>query len=236
MISGTGAGDPRLVAVAARGRPPVTPPAPIRALEAAMAPDQGSVTLWICALRAGDPHAARELWRRYFEALVRLARARLRARVVAEEDVALSAFDSFYAGVARGRFPDIADRDDLWRLLITMTTRKAANQHRRDSRQKRGGGRVVLESALAAGPESEADDLGQVIGPEPSPEFAAQVAEECGRRLGGLPDEALRTVATMKMEGYTNEEIADRLGCGERTITRKLAVIRKAWIAEEEAR
>ena len=193
----------------------------------------GSVTLWLGALRAGDEAAARELWRRYFEALVRLARARLRARVFAdEEDVALSAFDSFYAGMARGRFPDIADRDDLWRLLVTMTARKASNQARRESRQKRGGGRVVRESALAAGPESEAEDLGQVIGPEPSPEFAAQVAEECGRRLNGLPDESLRSVALMKMEGYTNDEIADRLGCDPRTVTRKLKVIRKAWLAE----
>jgi DNA-directed RNA polymerase specialized sigma24 family protein len=181
-----------------------------------MAPDGGSVPLGIGALRAGDPPPARQLWRRDFAAPNRLACARLRARAVAdEEDVALSAFDSFYTGVARGRFPDIADRDDLWR------------------RQERGGGRVVRESALAAGAESEADDLAQVIGPGSSPEFAAQVAEECRRRLAGRPDEAPRTVATMKMEGDTNEEIADRLGCGGRTITRKLAVIRKAWLAEE---
>jgi DNA-directed RNA polymerase specialized sigma24 family protein len=198
-----------------------------------MAPDDGSVTLWIGALRAGDEDAARQLWRRYFEALVRLARARLRARAVAdEEDVALSAFDSFYAGMAHGRFPDIADRDDLWRLLVTMTARKAANQARRESRQKRGGGRVVPESDLAAGQGSEAGAIGQLVGPEPTPEFAAQVAEECGRRLDGLPDESLRTVALMKMEGYTNDEIADRLGCDTRTVTRKLNIIRKAWLAE----
>jgi DNA-directed RNA polymerase specialized sigma24 family protein len=113
-----------------------------------------------------------------------------------------------------------------------MTARKATDPLRRESRQERGGGLAGRESALAAGPEAEAEDLAQVIGPEPSPEFAAQVAEEC-RRLGDLPDESLRTVALMKMEGYTNDEIAERLGCGERTITRKLAVIRKAWLAEE---
>jgi len=198
-----------------------------------MAPDEGSVTLWIGALRAGDEEAARQLWSRYYEALVRLARARLRARAVAdEEDVALSAFGSFCAGVARGRFPDIADRYDLWRLLVTMTARKAVNQHRRESRQKRGAGRVVLQSALVAGQESEADAMRQVIGTEPSPEFAAMVAEECGRRLDGLPDDSLRLVALLKMEGYANDEIAERLGCGPRTVTRKLKVIRKAWVVE----
>jgi DNA-directed RNA polymerase specialized sigma24 family protein len=179
-----------------------------------MAPDEGSVTLWLGALRAGDPLAAHALWRRHFEALVRLARARLRARVVAAaEDVAPRAFDSSDAGVARGRFPDIADRDDLWRLLVTLTARTATSQLHRESRPERGGGRVLLESALAAGPESE--------------------AEECRRRLAGRPDEAPRTVARMKLEGYTDDEVADRLGCGGRTITRELAVIRKAWLAEE---
>ena len=54
--------------------------------------DRGSVTLWIDALRCGDEEAARQLWRRYFESLVRLARPRLRseARGAAdEEDVAV---------------------------------------------------------------------------------------------------------------------------------------------------
>jgi RNA polymerase sigma factor (sigma-70 family) len=198
-----------------------------------MALNEGSVTLWIGALRTGDEEAARQLWSRYYEALVRLARARLRARAVAdEEDVALSAFDSFCAGLARGRFPDITDRYDLWRLLVTMTARKVVNQHRRESRQKRGAGRVVLESALVAGQMSEVDALQQVIGTDPSPEFAAMVAEECARRLDGLPDDSLRLVALLKMEGYTNDEIADRLGCGPRTVTRKLNVIRQAWVVE----
>jgi hypothetical protein len=91
------------------------------------AEDRGSVTRWIDALRAGVDEAAGQLWRRYFESLVRLARSKLRAQAKAaadEEDVALSAFDSFYAGMARGRYPDLADRDDLWRLLVTIAARK----------------------------------------------------------------------------------------------------------------
>src|SRR5262249_5839209 len=93
--------------------------------------DQGSVTRWLDPAKAGDGTAARELWHRYFETLVRLARARLRATartVEDEEDVALSAFDSFLAGAARGRFPRLEDRRDLWRILVTITSRKAADQ------------------------------------------------------------------------------------------------------------
>jgi DNA-directed RNA polymerase specialized sigma24 family protein len=191
--------------------------------------DRGSVTIWIDALRTGDQEAARELWRRYFKSLVRLARSRLRSTMSAmadEEDAALSAFDSFYTGMARGRFPDLADRDDLWRLLVTITARKALNQRRRESRQKRGGGHAS-PPAVGAGPE--ADDLAEVVGSEPTPEFAAMVAEECARRLDALPDASLRQVAILKMEGYGNEEIAGRLGCGLRTVARRLKVIRRAW-------
>jgi DNA-directed RNA polymerase specialized sigma24 family protein len=196
------------------------------------AEDRGSVTHWIDALRAGDAEAARQLWRRYFEELVRLVRSRLRSTaggMADEEDAVLSAFDSLYAGMAQGRFPDLADRDDLWRLLVTIAARKALNQRRRESRQKRGRGHVLQASALATGPGPEADELAQVVGPEPTPEFAAMVAEECARRLDGLPDASLRQVAVLKMEGYRNEEIAARLGCGLRTVARRLEVIRLAW-------
>jgi DNA-directed RNA polymerase specialized sigma24 family protein len=198
--------------------------------------DPGSVTIWIDALRAGDADAAHQLWGRYFESLVHLARSRLRraARGAAdEEDVALSAFDSFYHGMARGRFPDLADRDDLWRLLVTIAARKASNQNRWESRQKRGGGRVIHESALAVDTDPDLAGLAGVVGAGPDPEFAALLADECGRRLRDLPDESLRTVAVLKMEGYRNEEIADRLGCSLRTVSRKLEVIRKAWTDEE---
>jgi DNA-directed RNA polymerase specialized sigma24 family protein len=205
-------------------------------MEGAMeAEDRGSVTIWIDALRAGDEDAANQLWRRYFESLVRLARSRLQSGAKGaadEEDVALSAFESFYVGMARGRFPDLADRDDLWRLLVTIAARKASDQVRWESRQKRGGGRVLRESDLVAGTDSEMEGLALVVGAEPSPEFAALLADECHRRLRGLPDDSLRSVAVLKMEGYRNEEIADRLGCGVRTVARKLELIRKAWTDE----
>jgi DNA-directed RNA polymerase specialized sigma24 family protein len=70
------------------------------------------------------------------------------------------------------------------------------------------------------------------MGPEPTPEFAALVAEECQRRLDSLGDAELRSVALWKMEGYTNDEIAERLGCVPRTVERKLRVIRGLWDQE----
>ena len=190
-----------------------------------MAPDQ-SVTHWLNLRQSeGDAAAAQRLWERYFHRLVGLARTKLQGqprRAADEEDVALSAFDSFCRGAEAGRFPRLADRDDLWRLLVVITARKALHLARDERRQKRGGEALSPPRALE-----------QVVGQEPTPEFAAQVADECRRLLDSLGDEGLRSLAVWKMEGYTNDEIADRLGCASRTVERKLRLIRLSW--EKEA-
>jgi DNA-directed RNA polymerase specialized sigma24 family protein len=196
-----------------------------------------SVTQWVSDLKTGaQSEAARLLWQRYFDRLARLAQARLRtvAQGAADgEDVALSVLDSFFKGAADGRFPRVADRDDLWRLLVTITARKAHNQRRDEGRQKRGGGRVVGEGAFAAAGPAGDDFLAQVVGHEPTPEFAAMVTDEYRRLFGCLTDESLRVVALLRLEGYSTEEIARSLDCGLRTVERKLEVIRKRWLAEE---
>jgi DNA-directed RNA polymerase specialized sigma24 family protein len=189
-----------------------------------------SVTRWLESLKHGDQDAAEKLWRYYFEDLVRLARARLRGapRAVAdEEDAALSAFDSFRRGVARGRYPRLDDRDDLWRLLVVITERKALDQAQRERRRKRGGGKVLAIAAADGGGPG-----GAVACPRPTPEFAAMVADECGHLLGRLRDDGLRQVARLKMEGHTSEEVADRLGCSLRSVARKLELIRRTWLGE----
>src|SRR5262245_3083246 len=127
--------------------------------------DGGSVTHWIGQLQAGNPSAAQQLWERYFHRLIGLARQRLRdatRRAADEEDVALSAFDSFCRNAEQGKFPRLADRDSLWRLLVVLTARKAAHLLRDERRQKRGG------NAVAVG-------LEEVLSREPSPAFAAEV-------------------------------------------------------------
>jgi RNA polymerase sigma factor (sigma-70 family) len=202
----------------------------------AMSGDGGSVTRWIGDLKAGDDPgaAAARLWHRYFPELVRLARARLGSSPRAasdEEDVALSAFHSLCEGAAHGRFARLDDRDDLWRLLATITARKALNQARHQRRRKRGGGRGRDEAALL-GPDASSGGMDQVAGPGPTAEFAAMMGEECRRLLDALGDEVTRQVVLMRMEGYSGEEIADRLGCNRRTVTRKLELIRRKWRGE----
>jgi DNA-directed RNA polymerase specialized sigma24 family protein len=190
-----------------------------------------SVTCWLEQLKAGEQDAAQPLWERYFARLVEQAERRLRgaARAVADgEDVALSAFQSFCRAARQGRYPRLADRDDLWRLLVVITERKALTQVRDQRRLKRGGGKVLDEAALA-GPAGDAAGLAGVAGGEPTPAFTALVAEQCGLLLERLGDERLRELALAKMEGYTNEEIAARFDMALRTVERKLGLIRRVW-------
>jgi DNA-directed RNA polymerase specialized sigma24 family protein len=188
-------------------------------------PSAGDVTRWLQQLKAGDRDAARPLWERYFRRLVTLARDRLRALPRAardEEDVALSAFDSFCRNAERGRFPRLDDRDDLWSLLVTIATRKPSNLARHEGRERRDWRRTAPLDAEAGGP----------AGAEPDPALAAELAEESGRLLGLLPDERLRALAVRKLEGYTNEEIAGLVGCSRATVERRLALIRRHWEKE----
>lgn len=140
--------------------------------------------------------------------------------------MALDAFDSFCRRAERGQFPRLSDRDDLWQLLVVITVRKAANLAHHEGRKSRGAGRVLSLSDLAG------RGLEPLLSAEPTPELAAQMADECRRLLGLLGDDTLRSVALWKLEGHTNAEIAAKLGCIEQTVERKLRAIRRLWAQE----
>ncbi len=204
----------------------------------------GSITRWLGDLKEGDQAAAQPLWERYFSRLVVVARGKLKRmrRTTAdedEEDAALSAFNSFCAGAAQGKFPKLADRADLWRLLVVITARKAMAQANRQGRKKRGSGRLIDEAMLFGkdfdGGEGSLAGLERIAAAGPTPEFAAMMAEECQRLLDALGDDDLRQVAISRMEGYNNDEIADQLGCARRTVARRLDLIRQTWLAAQEA-
>jgi RNA polymerase sigma factor (sigma-70 family) len=195
--------------------------------------EDDEINNWIRQLANGDEAAVQHIWNQYFDRLVRLARRKLldgSRRVVDEEDVALSAFNSFCKGAAAGRYPQLRDHSDLWKLLVTITARRAARQLRSAGRQKRGSGKIRGESVfLDRHQDDKKAGIGEVLGATPTPEMAALAAEECERLLQRLSDPSLRDVALLKLEGFTNEEIAERLECAPRTIERKLNKIREDW-------
>ncbi len=194
----------------------------------------GSVTRLIRDLRSTDPAvrelAARLIWQRYFHGLLELARSNLHKRIrrrTDEEDIAQSMFKSFCLRQQKGEF-DLAGRDELWRLLVTITLRKARNAATAHRRRKRDIGR---EQVTAPGGDSGAVQgvLDEMDAAAPTPAEAMVLNEALERRLAALADPGLRQISLWRLEGYTNHEIADRLECTERSVERKLSRIRSLW-------
>lgn len=206
---------------------------------AADAEADGSITQLIPALRGGDSLADQKVWERYFEQLVREVRRRLapaHRRAADEEDVALGAFQTLFAGLEAGRFPQLADREDLWKLLVTLARRRALKHVERELAQKRGGGSVRGESAFGPGDASAsgagiggvADDAGGLRTPEPSAEEVAALIDLQEHLFAQLPD-GLREIARLKLEGFSNVEIGRRIGKSEALVRMRLQRIQKLW-------
>jgi DNA-directed RNA polymerase specialized sigma24 family protein len=189
-----------------------------------------SVTTWLQLLQAGDAAAAEPLWQRYYSQLVELARRHLAhhaRRAADEEDVALGAFAEFCAGVAAGRFPRLSNRQDLWRLLLAITVRRASNLGRHETRQRRDSRRTVASADLF---DLAGADLDCLAGAAPDPALAAAVGDQLRHLLAALPGQDLRNVAEDLLAGYTTAEIAQRRGCGLRTVERRFQRIRQVWL------
>ena len=188
--------------------------------------DETPITSWLAQLKAGNMKAVQPLWERYYGDLVSVARRYLpHAGDLDSHLIAASAFDSFYLAAAAGRFPKLDDRSQLWRLLITITERKAYDAIEKHNTQRRGGNRKNLGAKA----------LNPIVSPEPTPEFVLMMVEELEKLLNLLDDDKLRNIAVWKMEGHTNQEIADRLNCALRTVASKLDVIRAIFSRRERA-
>jgi DNA-directed RNA polymerase specialized sigma24 family protein len=193
----------------------------------------GSITRWIIQLKGGDGAAATPLWQRYGRRLIGLARARLQGhprRAADEEDVALSAFESFCHGVAQGGFPRLSDRDGLWQLLVRITIHKAIDLILHEERRKPRHGAVHGENSTFPRPVSspEIEGFAQVEGDELPAELVAEMYDECRRLLRMLTSEEQKIVQR-KVEGHTHAEIATELNYAVCTVERKVALIRKRW-------
>ncbi|MEL6107870.1 MAG: sigma-70 family RNA polymerase sigma factor [Planctomycetota bacterium] len=193
--------------------------------------DSHSVTLWIDRLKEGQADAASELWERYFNRLVSLARNRLgnaERRVVDEEDIATTVFYALCDGAKNGRFENLKDRHDLWVLLIAITSNKAVDQIRRQTSKKRGRGLVRGDSVLGARGDSSQDFV-EIICDEPSPELLASMDEQFQSLLALLRDDLQRSIVLLRLAGHSNREIAEKVNISLRSVERKVEVIRDTW-------
>lgn len=182
---------------------------------------EGPITEWIRGAEDCDPQSEEALWNHYFGRVVRLARSRMyaiQASVYDEEDAAVSALNSLFRGIRGNRYPELHGRHNLWRLLLLITHRKLNAQRRREAVRIRQGSQGDADVAIS-----------ELVAKEPTPELVAEMMDETERLLSALPDDRMRRIAVMKMDGMTTSEIAEALGATSRTIRRKLERVRDQW-------
>jgi DNA-directed RNA polymerase specialized sigma24 family protein len=192
-----------------------------------------SISEWLGRLKAGEADAAQKLWERYSGELLRHAKQRLKKvpnGIADEEDVALSVFGSMCRGATEGRLDQITTRDELWWLLLSISQQKVVNHIRRETAEKRyyrqgAPGLKCGAVALATGPFS----LGDLVGSTPTPDFLVALEEQYKLLLGMLRNDKLRQIAILRIEGYTEAELAQKMSLGLRAIERKLQLIRNKW-------
>jgi RNA polymerase sigma factor (sigma-70 family) len=182
-----------------------------------------TVLLWLDELKQGNREPVRMMLERYLHRLVAIAEKRFnRLPHLAGygEDVALSALKSLCLGVEKGKFQKLRGSDDLLRLLCVMTTRKSIDLQRKKWADANVADEVVIMDVLSR---------------EPSPDEANAMIDGVNALLKNLGDDELKQIAEWKVAGWTNQEIAKKIGCVERSVERKLQRIRLLWEAEWNA-
>ena len=191
-----------------------------------MAESDGSITAWFHALTDGDEAAAAGLWDRFVQRLVRLAKSELPGDpCYDEEDLAISVFGWVCQARRDGRYEDIADRDGLWRLLVRVAQHKMIDRSRRANAQRRSLAKTVRSTG-------DYDVTSDLTTSTLEPGWEVMLQEQCRHLLGILDDSELENLTLLRLDGYTVGEIAVRLGVSERTVKRRMAMIRKRWEME----
>jgi RNA polymerase sigma-70 factor (ECF subfamily) len=176
--------------------------------------------------QAGDGDATEELFNRYVDRLIRLARQRLApklARRIDPEDVVQSAYRSFFDAAGRGRFV-LEQAGDLWRLLAGITLNKLHRQVERNTAKKRDVSKecgLAEEGSLLVGPV--------VLSREPSPHDVVALADEIELLMREL-DPRHREMFQLRLQGYLIEEIAAQTKRTQRTVLRTLEGIKQTLV------
>ena len=194
---------------------------------------QEPVSLWIEQLASADQDAAGRLWAHFCQRLMVFARNRMSPstrRIYDEEDAAVSAFRSLCRGIEAQRFPEVGDRGNLWALLVVITSRKIVNRFRYEHQQRRNANQTLTESMLQPSDAPNVSLLQSLPSHEPTPAFAAEVADMSEYLMAQLPESDLKQLVRLKLEGHTNEDVADLMKITRRTVQRKLERIRRIWL------
>jgi DNA-directed RNA polymerase specialized sigma24 family protein len=176
-----------------------------------------------------------ELWKQYYVRLKKAVASRvtaIRRPVANDSEIALSAFQSFVERARAGQFPDLADEDEMWRLLRTIAIRKANDLRKHLRAKKRGGDRTIFGQA-----DLECDDqrylgLDRIVASVDSPAWDVEVLELFNRLMAKLPDDRHRDAILLKLQGAPVVMISECLKTSTRTVQRLLKQIEQQWQEE----
>ena len=192
---------------------------------------EDQVAHWLAQLSRSDTQeqAYEHLWKAFFPRLVALARSHLgsaHGHAVDEEDIALDAMNTFFCGVKKGCF-HVTEGNETWRLLAAITARRVIDLRRREMAKKRSG--CQLLGKFACGEEREVADLEQLVDRRSACEIAGRLTIAVQELMDQLGSDILRQTATLKLQGFSNHEISQRLGCSRSTTKSRLRKIRRKW-------
>ena len=181
----------------------------------------------INGLRDGEQQACSDFWNRYGPMLQGVAQKQLSDRLqrrVGSDDVVQSACRTFFRRVSSGQF-ELPDADALWRLMCAITLTKARRAARDHSRLKRG---MDQEQYLDASPDDSTGRRPELAGSEQTPLDAVEFSDQMDKLLSNLSPQECE-VLDMKLQNHTNDEIANKMNCSERTVRRLTNQIRSRW-------
>jgi RNA polymerase sigma factor (sigma-70 family) len=216
-------------------------------------PFDGSTTIIVNKIAAGDRIALEEFVHRYNRKMVRMASRymrRLRAHLVTcdAEDAVNDTLIKLYRRALEGELPCVESSIKFWKMFFSMLKVEIRGALDRDAATKRGGP-GVRRSRSQRRPGDTPDDsprlrrdgfrldylsVDEIYSLLPPRHDLALIQIEIEEFLQHLGDPITRRIATLKLESYTNEQIAELLEYNERTIERRLTFIRKRFLAYQK--
>lgn len=187
--------------------------------------DENSFHELLARLDQGQGDAQTEVFQRFAERLVKLARSRLDDRIrktTDPEDVMQSVWKSFFVRQQSGKF-ELQDWGGLWAVLVVMTIRKCGRRSVAAQRAKRD---VTREMTPQSSAPDDSSFRWEAVDRSPTPDEAATLTEMVEQVMTGLDDRE-QTILSLRLQGFTVPEISEQVGLTERSVQRKLAAIRE---------
>jgi RNA polymerase sigma-70 factor (ECF subfamily) len=173
--------------------------------------------------RSGDARAEKALFERYESRLVRLAQARLCAKLgrrIDAEDIVQSAYRAFFHHLRAGRY-EFPVASGVWRMLVAITVRKLNRQVQWHKAEKRT---ISAEESIAGRPVSPRL-APEKIARDPAPDHVAEVMDELDYIFRARPA-SHRRIVELRLCGEGIDDIARLVPCCQRTVHRVLAAFR----------